>query len=595
MDHTPDSWDHTPSDGVAGLSISAKPFVPNVNAMTFVPKFGGSTVNAPPPPIPSVDTPVDTPVVTPVVADECVKQTDELDSAAGETNDNWDDNAEEEEPQETPQENGEAEVNGVEEETTDSGDEEKEAPEEEPEEIPEETVTVIKKPSKTPTPEPDDDGRENINIIFIGHVDAGKSTIGGQLLFLTGQVDKRTLEKYEREAKEKNRETWYLSWALDTNLEERDKGKTVECGRASFDTESKHFVLLDAPGHKSFVPNMIGGAAQADVAVLVISARKGEFETGFERGGQTREHAMLAKTAGVKFLIVLVNKMDDSTVEWDEERYKEIISKLSPYLKKTGFKSTEITYLPCSGFTGANLKDRVDQKDCTWYSGPSFLEFLDNLPDFKWCFDGPVKILISDRFRDMGTVVMAKVESGTCKKGDTYTLMPNKQSCRVIGITGADELEKNSCRAGENVKLKLSGAEEDEVVPGFILCEPSTLCSRGRLFDAQVVIMEHKSIICAGYKAILHIHNAVEEVSLVGLIATIDRKTGEKSKQRPRFIKQDSVAVARFRTENVICLETFANFAAMGRFTLRDEGRTIAIGKVLTIIKKQKQVAEVEN
>lgn len=154
-------------------------------------------------------------------------------------------------------------------------------------------------------------------------LDAGKSTIGGQIMALTGMVDKRTLEKYEREAKERSRETWYLSWALDTNQEEREKGKTVEVGRAYFETERKHFTILDAPGHKSFVPNMIGGAAQADLAVLVISARKGEFETGFDRGGQTREHAMLAKTAGVKHLVVLVNKMDDPTVEWDEGRYNE--------------------------------------------------------------------------------------------------------------------------------------------------------------------------------------------------------------------------------------------------------------------------------
>ena len=162
--------------------------------------------------------------------------------------------------------------------------------------------------------------KEHVNIVFIGHVDAGKSTIGGQLMYLTNMVDKRTLEKYEKEAKEKNRETWYLSWCMDTNQEERDKGKTVEVGRAYFETEKKHFTILDAPGHKSYVPNMIGGASQADLAVLVISARKGEFETGFERGGQTREHAMLVKTAGVKHLVILINKMDDPTVKWSKER-----------------------------------------------------------------------------------------------------------------------------------------------------------------------------------------------------------------------------------------------------------------------------------
>lgn len=229
--------------------------------------------------------------------------------------------------------------------------------------------------------------KDHLNIVFIGHVDAGKSTIGGQLLYLTGMVDKRTLEKYEREAKEKNRESWYLSWALDTNQEERDKGKTVECGRAYFETENKHFTLLDAPGHRGFVPNMIGGASQADLAVLVISARKGEFETGFERGGQTREHAMLAKTAGklvcnillitdhnwtyfsgVKQMIILINKMDDPTVEWSEERYNECQGKLLPYLKKCGFNpKTELYFMPCSGLTGAYLKETVSETICPWF------------------------------------------------------------------------------------------------------------------------------------------------------------------------------------------------------------------------------------
>ena len=187
--------------------------------------------------------------------------------------------------------------------------------------------------------------------------DAGKSTIGGQLMYLTNMVDKRTLEKYEKEAKEKNRETWYLSWCMDTNQEERDKGKTVEVGRAYFETDRKHFTILDAPGHKSFVPNMIGGASQADLAVLVISARKGEFETGFERGGQTREHAMLVKTAGVKHLVILINKMDDPTVKWSKERYDYCKDQLTPYLKSVGFKPrTDIHFLPCSGLTGAGIK-----------------------------------------------------------------------------------------------------------------------------------------------------------------------------------------------------------------------------------------------
>ena len=171
--------------------------------------------------------------------------------------------------------------------------------------------------------------------------------------------------------------------------------------------------------------------------------------------------------------------------------------------------------MPCSGFTGLNLKERVSPDICSWYQGPSFLEHLDQLPSFQWPYNDPVKILVSERYKDMGTIVIGKIESGTVRKGDTYTLMPNKSSVKVIGITGADENEKSVCKAGENVKLKLSGVEEDEVLAGFVLCHPDHLCNSGRVFDAQIVVLEHKSIICAGYKAVLHIHNAVEEVILV--------------------------------------------------------------------------------
>lgn len=561
-------------ENLSHLNINANVFVPNVNAVEFVPSFGPKST---PPVEPQQQQPPPPVAASQVQEANLVSNQPNVNGQAQEKvvepSDNWDDGLEDKTEIEAPAENI------IEEETKPEIEEEK------PDALP--VVSQSKKESKSPSPEPNEDHKENINIIFIGHVDAGKSTIGGQLLFLTGQVDKRTLEKYEREAKEKNRETWYLSWALDTNLEERDKGKTVECGRASFDTESKHFVLLDAPGHKSFVPNMIGGAAQADVAVLVISARKGEFETGFERGGQTREHAMLVKTAGVKFLIVLVNKMDDPTVEWSEERYNEIVGKLKPYLKKTGFKATEVNFIPCSGFTGANLKNKVDPKVCPWSKGPSFLDFLEKLPDFEWPSDEPVKMLVSDRYKDMGTIVIGKIERGIIKKGDSFTLMPNTQTVKVMAITGSNEKEQNSARAGENIKLKLSGVEEEDVLPGFVLCEPNNLCNTGTVFDAQVVIIEHKSIICAGYTAVLHVHNAVEEVKLVGLIHTIDRKTGEKSTQRPRFIKQDSIAVARFQTSNLICMETFQAFAPMGRFTLRDEGRTIAIGKILAVRHKK--------
>ncbi|NXI68287.1 ERF3A factor, partial [Anseranas semipalmata] len=471
------------------------------------------------------------------------------------------------------EETNEAELGGG--PAVDSGPSEESAQEmmEEEEEIP--------KPKSVVAP-PGAPKKEHVNVVFIGHVDAGKSTIGGQIMYLTGMVDKRTLEKYEREAKEKNRETWYLSWALDTNQEERDKGKTVEVGRAYFETEKKHFTILDAPGHKSFVPNMIGGASQADLAVLVISARKGEFETGFEKGGQTREHAMLAKTAGVKHLIVLINKMDDPTVNWSNERYEECKEKLVPFLKKVGFNpKKDIHFMPCSGLTGANLKEQSEF--CPWYIGLPFIPYLDNLPNFNRSADGPIRLPIVDKYKDMGTVVLGKLESGSICKGQQLVMMPNKHNVEVLGIL-SDDVETDSVAPGENLKIRLKGIEEEEILPGFILCDSNNLCHSGRTFDAQIVIIEHKSIICPGYNAVLHIHTCIEEVEITALICLVDKKTGEKSKTRPRFVKQDQVCIARLRTAGTICLETFKDFPQMGRFTLRDEGKTIAIGKVLKLV-----------
>ncbi|NWY67586.1 ERF3A factor, partial [Erithacus rubecula] len=564
------------------LNVNAKPFVPNVHAAEFVPSFlrGGPAPGLPPPsPPPGLPPP---PLLGAPVEPSPEEQTASCEGSSNaavnmEISESVVENGETEmSPEESwdhKEEPSEAELGGG--PAGDAGPSEESAQEmmEEEEEIP--------KPKSVVAP-PGAPKKEHVNVVFIGHVDAGKSTIGGQIMYLTGMVDKRTLEKYEREAKEKNRETWYLSWALDTNQEERDKGKTVEVGRAYFETEKKHFTILDAPGHKSFVPNMIGGASQADLAVLVISARKGEFETGFEKGGQTREHAMLAKTAGVKHLIVLINKMDDPTVNWSNERYEECKEKLVPFLKKVGFNpKKDIHFMPCSGLTGANLKEQSEF--CPWYIGLPFIPYLDNLPNFNRSVDGPIRLPIVDKYKDMGTVVLGKLESGSICKGQQLVMMPNKHNVEVLGIL-SDDVETDSVAPGENLKIRLKGIEEEEILPGFILCDLNNLCHSGRTFDAQIVIIEHKSIICPGYNAVLHIHTCIEEVEITALICLVDKKTGEKSKTRPRFVKQDQVCIARLRTAGTICLETFKDFPQMGRFTLRDEGKTIAIGKVLKLV-----------
>jgi len=429
------------------------------------------------------------------------------------------------------------------------------------------------------------DDREHVNIVFIGHVDAGKSTISGQVLLLTGQVDERTIQKYEKEAKEKNRESWYLAYVMDTSEEERAKGKTVEVGRAHFATAKKRYTLLDAPGHKNYVPNMIGGAAQADVGVLVISARRGEFETGFDRGGQTREHAMLCKTLGLHRLIILVNKMDDPTVEWSKERYDEIEGKLSPFLKKTGFNLKEVVYIPASGFTGANIRDPVTADVCPWLKNPrSLFQVLDGMPPLPRDAAGPLRLPIQARYKDMGALfVIGKLESGTLVKDTKLLMMPNRVEVQCLGLS-VDDQEVDVCKPGENVIVKIKGIEEEDIQEGFVLSYPDRPCRRAAVFEGQVAILdllEHKPIMTVGYSAILHIHALAVECQIAQLVSEIDKKTGEAMPGKPRCLRNGSFATVRIKVNESIAIEAFKDHQTLGRFTLRDEGKTIAIGKVL--------------
>ncbi|KAL5530463.1 SUP35 [Sanghuangporus sanghuang] len=437
------------------------------------------------------------------------------------------------------------------------------------------------------------DLKQHLNIVFIGHVDAGKSTMGGNILFLTGMVDKRTMEKYEREAKEAGRESWYISWALDSTPSERDKGKTIEVGRGYFETDARRYTILDAPGHKTYVPSMISGAAQADVAVLVISARKGEFETGFEKGGQTREHVMLVKTAGVSKLIIAINKMDDPTVEWDKARYDEIVGKITPFIKASGYNpKTDLLFVPVSAQTGVNLKDRVSKSIAPWYDGPSLLELLDKTPMVNRKITGPLMLPIAEKYKDMGTIVVGKIESGRLQRNDELLLMPNRTLVEVAQIYNELEDEVPSAICGDNTRVRLKGVDDEDISTGFVLTSPTNSVHAVRQFEAQLAILEHKNIICAGYSAVMHVHTLAEEVTLAALLNYFDKATGRKSKKPPQFAKKGQKIVALIETAQPICIERFADHPQMGRFTLRDEGKTVAIGKVTKLIETPMDLSE---
>lgn len=431
-------------------------------------------------------------------------------------------------------------------------------------------------------------GKEHVNIIFIGHVDAGKSTLGGAILIQSGMIDQRTIDKYKKEAKDMARESWWISWVLDLNKEERTQGKTIEVGRAYFETEKRRYSILDAPGHKTYVPNMICGASQADVGILVISARKGEYETGFEKGGQTREHAMLAKTQGVNKLIVAINKMDDTTVNWSEQRYNECITKLSQFLKATGYNpKTDVCFMPIAAQQMLGLKDRVPGNICPWYNGPSLLEYLDNMPALERKINAPFMMPINGKYRDMGTIVEGKIEAGVITKSMSLVMMPNREKVEAAAIYGETEEEATSSHCGDQIRLRLRGIEEEDILPGFVLCSPKRLVHCVSAFEAQIRVLDLKNILSAGFNCVLHVHSAIEEVTFAALLHTLQKGTGRKSKKAPTHAKKGDSIIARLEViggAGTVCVERFEDYQQLGRFTLRDQGQTIAIGKITKLL-----------
>nr|CAB3449719.1 unnamed protein product [Digitaria exilis] len=370
--------------------------------------------------------------------------------------------------------------------------------------------------------------------------------------------------------------------ALVAAAAEDDAGEAASAPRA----QVLAFFSLVQQGHKSYVPNMISGASQADIGVLVISARKGEFETGYERGGQTREHVLLAKTLGVSKLVVVINKMDDPTVGWSKERYDEIEGKMIPFLKSSGYNvKKDVHFLPISGLVGTNMKTRVDKSICSWWDGPCLFEVIDCIEVPLRDPKGPVRIPIMDKYKDMGTVVMGKIESGTIREGDS--LLAN---VKVLTIHCDDDKVRRAAPGG-NVRIKLSGIEED-IFPGFVLSSITNPVGAISEFNAQLQILEllYNAIFTAGYKAVLHIHSVVEECEIVELVEEIDLKrkkeTDPKKKKpnrKPLFVKNGAVVVCRIQVNNLICIENFSDFPQLGRFTLRTEGKC-SIEVMLTVV-----------
>lgn len=426
-------------------------------------------------------------------------------------------------------------------------------------------------------------GKTLLNLVVIGHVDAGKSTLMGHLLYLLGNVNKRTMHKYEQESKKAGKASFAYAWVLDETGEERDRGVTMDVGMTKFETNSKVVTLMDAPGHKDFIPNMITGAAQADVAVLVVDASRGEFEAGFEAGGQTREHALLVRSLGVTQLAVAVNKMDQ--VNWQQVRFKEIVSKLGQFLKQAGFKESDVFYIPSSGLSGENLTTRSSVSELTsWYSGPSLLEQIDALKAPQRSVDKPFRLCVSDVFKDQGSgfCVTGKIEAGYIQTGDRILAMPPNETCTVKGITLHDEA-LDWAAAGDHVSLTVTGMDIIKINVGCVFCdpkEPIRVCTR---FRARILLFNIEVPVTQGFPVLLHYQTVSEPATIRKLISVLHKSSGEVLKKKPKCLSKGMNAIVEIQTQRPVSLELYKDYKELGRFMLRYVGSTIAAGVVTEI------------
>lgn len=426
-------------------------------------------------------------------------------------------------------------------------------------------------------------GKQLLNLVVIGHVDAGKSTLMGHMLYLLGNVNKRTMHKYEQESKKAGKASFAYAWVLDETGEERERGVTMDVGMTKFETTTKVITLMDAPGHKDFIPNMITGAAQADVAVLVVDASRGEFEAGFETGGQTREHGLLVRSLGVTQLAVAVNKMDQ--VNWQQERFQEITGKLGHFLKQAGFKESDVAFIPTSGLSGENLITRSQLNELTkWYEGLCLLEQIDSFKPPQRSVDKPFRLCVSDVFKDQGSgfCVTGKIEAGYIQTGDRLLAIPPNETCTAKGITLHDE-PVDWAAAGDHVSLTLVGMDIIKINVGCVFCgpkEPIKACTR---FRARILIFNIEIPITKGFPVLLHYQTVSEPAIIKRLISVLNKSTGEVTKKKPKLLTKGQNALVELQTQRPVALELYRDFKELGRFMLRYSGSTIAAGVVMEI------------
>ena len=418
--------------------------------------------------------------------------------------------------------------------------------------------------------------KPHMNLAVIGHIDHGKSTLVGRLMFETGAVPAHLIEKYKEEAREKGKESFAFAWVMDTLKEERERGITIDIAHKRFDTDKYYFTVVDCPGHRDFVKNMITGASQADAAILVVAAPDGVMD-------QTKEHVFLSRTLGINQLVIAINKMD--AADYSEDRYNQVKDEVSQLLGMVGFKASEIPFIPTSSFEGDNITK--SSENTPWYKGPSILEALDLLVEPEKPDKLPLRIPVQDAYTisGIGTVPVGRVETGVMKKGENVTFMPSGATGEVKSIEMHHE-EQDQAIPGDNIGWNVRGIGKADVRRGDVCGPASNPPSVADEFTGQIVVLQHPSAITVGYTPVFHCHTAQTAGTFMSLDKKLDPKSGEVKEENPTFIKAGDAAIITVKPTRPMVIEPVKEIPQLGRFAVRDMGMTIAAGMCMSVKQK---------
>jgi len=439
----------------------------------------------------------------------------------------------------------------------------------------------------------------HVNIVVIGHVDSGKSTSTGHMIYKCGGIDKRTIEKFEKEAQEMGKGSFKYAWVLDKLKAERERGITIDIQLMNFTTRRYYVTIIDAPGHRDFIKNMITGTSQADCAVLIVAASTGEFEAGISKNGQTREHALLAYTLGVKQMIVGVNKIDNTEPPYSQSRFNEIKKEVESYVKKVGYNPKSVAFVPISGWHGDNMIETTEKMG--WYkgwtidrkgsdkqlTGKTLFEAIDNISPPERPSSKPLRLPLQDVYKigGIGTVPVGRVETGTIKAGMVVTFSPTSVTTEVKSVEMHHETLETA-HPGDNVGFNVKNVSIKDVKRGMVTSDSKNdPAKESRSFLAQVIILNHPGEIHAGYQPVLDCHTAHVACKFSEIREKIDRRSGKVLEENPKMVKTGDAAMINLVPSKPMCVEAFSDYQPLGRFAVRDMRQTVAVGIIKSVDK----------